>query len=113
MFIFFQKRTRMSLLQSLYDELRSKTQEFCNIVSDTGKTEINGNSNRFLDSVRKAITSRVRSHSVETNIANSVLKTRSSSSTSNSSLSSIVAGEVSQNVRNSVILYFNKVILYY
>lgn len=88
----------MSLLQSLYDELRSKTQDFCSIVGDSGKTEINGNSNRFLDSVRKAITSRVRSHSVETNIANSVMKTRSSSSTSNSSLSSILAGEISQNV---------------
>lgn len=93
-----EKRTRMSLLQSLYDELRSKTQDFCSIVGDSGKTEINGNSNRFLDSVRKAITSRVRSHSVETNIANSVMKTRSSSSTSNSSLSSIVAGEVPQNI---------------
>lgn len=96
----------MSLLQSLYDELRSKTQEFCNIVGDSGKTEINGNSNRFLDSVRKAITSRVRSHSVETNIANSVMKTRSSSSTSNSSLSSIVAGEVPQNVSKNVLFSF-------
>ncbi|GFU20600.1 rap1 GTPase-activating protein 1 [Nephila pilipes] len=93
-----EKRTRISLLQSLYDELRIKTQEFCGIVGDTGKTEINGNSNRFLDSVRKAITSRVRSHSVETNLANSVMNKRSSSSTSNSSLSSIVAGEVSQNI---------------
>lgn len=88
----------MSLLQSLFDEVRLKTQDFCSIVGDSGKTEINGNSNRFLDSVRKAITSRVRSHSVETNLANSVMKTRSSSSTSNSSLSSIVAGEVTQNV---------------
>ncbi|XP_055949538.1 rap1 GTPase-activating protein 1-like isoform X3 [Argiope bruennichi] len=93
-----EKRTRISLLQSLYDELRIKTQEFSGVVGDTGKTEINGNSNRFLDSVRKAITSRVRSHSVETNLANSVMTKRSSSSTSNSSLSSIVAGEVSQNV---------------
>ncbi|XP_035208746.1 rap1 GTPase-activating protein 1-like isoform X1 [Stegodyphus dumicola] len=93
-----EKRTRISLLQSLYDEVRLKTQDFCGIIGDSGKTEINGNSNRFLDSVRKAITSRVRSHSVETNLANSVMNKRSSSSTSNSSLSSIVAGEVSQNV---------------
>nr|XP_042895424.1 rap1 GTPase-activating protein 1 isoform X2 [Parasteatoda tepidariorum] len=93
-----EKRTRISLLQSLYDEIRIKTQEFCGVVGDSGKTEINGNSNRFLDSVRKAITSRVRSHSVETNLANSVMNKRSSASTSNSSLSSIVAGEVAQNV---------------
>ncbi|KAG8187108.1 hypothetical protein JTE90_004854 [Oedothorax gibbosus] len=96
-----EKRTRTSLLQSLYDEVRVKTQEFCGIVGDSGKAELNGNNNnssRFLDSVRKAITSRVRSSSVETNLANSVMNKRSSSSTSNSSLSSIIAGEVPQNI---------------
>ncbi|XP_067128537.1 rap1 GTPase-activating protein 1 isoform X2 [Centruroides vittatus] len=86
-------RTRASLLQSLHDNLRQKTQEFCGLILPTdSKPEINGSSTRFFDSVRKALSGRSRSQSVESNLANATPK-RSSSSTSNSSLTGTLTGE--------------------
>lgn len=87
-------RTRASLLQSLHDKLRQKTMDFCSTIlpCDSSKPEVNGTSTRFFDSVRKALSGRSRSHSVESNLAHATPK-RSSSSTSNSSLTGTLTGE--------------------
>lgn len=94
-----ESRTRSSLLQSLYEGLRDKTQEFCGPVSwssleskiqhsEAGHGslgELNGHAHhgtRFLDSVRKALSGRSRSQSVESNLASATPKRSSSSNSS-------------------------------
>ncbi|XP_076320303.1 rap1 GTPase-activating protein 1-like isoform X3 [Tachypleus tridentatus] len=78
-------RTRTSLLQSLHDGLVQKTQEFCGtgLCFENNKTDVNGTSSRFFDSVRKALTGRSRSQSIESNLSN-VTPKRSSTSVSSS-----------------------------
>lgn len=66
-------RTRSSLLQNLVDDLRDKTKYFLGIESMTfpelpirdssSKVENSGGASRFIDSVKKALISRVRSQS--------------------------------------------------
>lgn len=71
-------RTRSSLLQNLVDDLRDKTKEFlgtdshytsnvANNVSETCKTDNTNAGTRFIDTVKKALISRVRSQSVDAN----------------------------------------------
>ncbi|XP_054084092.1 rap1 GTPase-activating protein 1 isoform X2 [Zeugodacus cucurbitae] len=78
-------RTRTSLLQSLVEELKEKTRDFLGTdftngvtVSPTPETPKSENStagSRFIDTVKKALISRVRSQSVDTgNMAPSVEK---------------------------------------
>ncbi|XP_067622688.1 rap1 GTPase-activating protein 1 isoform X2 [Eurosta solidaginis] len=78
-------RTRTSLLQSLVDELKEKTRDFLGTeytngtaVSPTPETPKSDNStagSRFIDTVKKALISRVRSQSVDTgNIAPNIEK---------------------------------------
>ncbi|XP_053959716.1 rap1 GTPase-activating protein 1 isoform X2 [Anastrepha ludens] len=78
-------RTRTSLLQSLVEELKDKTRDFLGAdltngttVSPTPETPKSENStagSRFIDTVKKALISRVRSQSVDTcNMAPSVEK---------------------------------------
>ncbi|XP_064461034.1 rap1 GTPase-activating protein 2-like isoform X2 [Ornithodoros turicata] len=85
-------RTRSSLLQTLHDQLSSKTQDFLTSRSTPcegmDKSEQNG-SPGFLDGFfRKALSVKIRSQSIESNLAK-----RSSSSASNSSLTNTVIGE--------------------
>nr|CAD7444326.1 unnamed protein product [Timema bartmani] len=68
-------RTRTSLLQSLVDELRDKSREFLGgsdspSAPDTPKSDGGGAGSRFIDTVRKALTARVRSQSVDNNLIN-------------------------------------------
>ncbi|KAL0275628.1 UNVERIFIED_CONTAM: hypothetical protein PYX00_003426 [Menopon gallinae] len=59
-------RTRTSLLQSLAEELRDKSREFLGgegLHTDVGKTENGHAGSRFIDTVRKALTAKVRSQS--------------------------------------------------
>ncbi|KAM7310878.1 rap1 GTPase-activating protein 1 isoform X2 [Ixodes scapularis] len=104
-------RTRCSLLQTLHDQLQAKTQEFSgavNFVTDDGLMvgldaacgvgeQQNGSASAtttaagasFLDGFfRKALSVKIRSQSVESNLAK-----RSSSSASSSSLTNTVIGE--------------------
>ncbi|XP_054716776.1 rap1 GTPase-activating protein 1-like [Uloborus diversus] len=95
-----EKRTRMSLLQSLYDEARLKTQNFSGVSCDGGAvkvSEMNGNGGRFLDSVRKAITGRARSLSVEANLAACAANKRSSSGIVNGGIAPAEPDVVSMN----------------
>lgn len=71
-------RTRTSLLQNLVEELKEKTRDFlgadlgslaCGATSPTPETPKSDSSNagsRFIDTVKKALISRVRSQSVDT-----------------------------------------------
>ncbi|XP_037566350.1 rap1 GTPase-activating protein 1-like isoform X1 [Dermacentor silvarum] len=94
-------RTRSSLLQNLHDQLLGKTQEFSGSASFVAGDELdegaatNGGSTAvasgasFLDGFfRKALSVKIRSQSVESNLAK-----RSSSSASSSSLTNTVIGE--------------------
>lgn len=78
-------RTRSSLLQNLVDDLKEKTKEFlgtdvqCNAnivnnVTDTCKTDITNAGTRFIDTVKKALISRVRSQSVDASNASNIDK---------------------------------------
>ncbi|XP_055302880.1 rap1 GTPase-activating protein 1 isoform X7 [Sitodiplosis mosellana] len=72
-------RTRTSLLQNLVDELKEKTRDFlgANVGSggatspapDTPKSDSSNAGSRFIDTVKKALISRVRSQSVDANVA--------------------------------------------
>lgn len=74
----FQLRTRSSLLQSLVDELQDKSQSFVGGTSatassapDTPKSEGSGGAgSRFIDTVRKALSTKGRSQSMEQNLNN-------------------------------------------
>ncbi|KFM74994.1 Rap1 GTPase-activating protein 2, partial [Stegodyphus mimosarum] len=92
-FVSLERRTRNSLLQALYDNLLERTLDFCgfSVPSDHNKSEI-GTSSGFFDSVRKALSGRNRSHSVESNLAHAIPK-RSSSRASNSSLTGTLTGD--------------------
>lgn len=79
-------RTRSSLLQTLTDELKDKTKEFLGneILSapDTPKSETSGAGSRFIDTVRKALISRVKSQSDNVNLnQNGSLGKKNSSAT--------------------------------
>lgn len=68
-------RTRTSLLQSLTDDLREKTSEFLggngNIIPGTPKSD-SGPGSRFIDTVKKAWSARVKSsQSIDNNLSNS------------------------------------------
>lgn len=70
-------RTRTSLLQSLVDELQDKSQSFVGGTStsastpDTPKSEGGGGAgSRFIDTVRKALSTKGRSQSMEQNLNN-------------------------------------------
>lgn len=76
-------RTRSSLLQNLVDDLKDKTKEFLGIdfhyntsnivnnVPETCKTDNTNVGTRFIDTVKKALISRVRSQSVDaSNVSN-------------------------------------------
>ncbi|XP_034257132.1 rap1 GTPase-activating protein 1 isoform X3 [Thrips palmi] len=71
-------RTRSSLLQSLVDELQDKSQSFVGGTSgstsstpDTPKSEGSGGAgSRFIDTVRKALSTKGRSQSIEQNLNN-------------------------------------------
>lgn len=67
-------RTRSSLLQTLTDELKEKTKEFLGqegiSAPDTPKSESSGAGSRFIDTVRKALISRVKSQSDNVNLQN-------------------------------------------
>lgn len=81
-------RTRSSLLQSLTDELKDKTKDFLGAdtnpsAPDTPKSESGGPGSRFIDTVRKALIARVRSQSVDNNLANANGHDRISSKKSN------------------------------
>lgn len=66
-------RTRSSLLQNLVDDLRDKTRDFLGVdmqvppespaKENNSKTESSGGASRFIDTVKKALISRVRSQS--------------------------------------------------
>uniref|UniRef100_T1JHZ5 Rap-GAP domain-containing protein n=1 Tax=Strigamia maritima TaxID=126957 RepID=T1JHZ5_STRMM len=79
-------RTRAALLTSLVEELKQKTRDFCGGVagqssSDGSKSESTGSS-RFLETVRKALTSRVPpKRSLSNNNNSPVLETASSNRT--------------------------------
>jgi RAP1 GTPase activating protein 1 len=71
-----EQRTRSSLLQNLVEELKEKTRDFLGAdvtgvptspVPDSQKAEGGNAGSRFIDTVRKALISRVRSQSVDTN----------------------------------------------
>lgn len=69
-----QYRTRTSLLQTLADELKTKTQEFLGgngnvVVPGTPKSD-SGPGSRFIDTVKKAIGARVKSSQSDNNIVN-------------------------------------------
>ncbi|XP_054709385.1 rap1 GTPase-activating protein 1-like [Uloborus diversus] len=93
-FASLERRTRDSLLQALHDNLLERTLDFCgfSIPSENNKSEIIGTSSGFFDSVRKALSGRNRSHSVESNLAHNTPK-RSSSRASNSSLTGTITGD--------------------
>ncbi|KAF8790816.1 Rap1 GTPase-activating protein 1 like protein [Argiope bruennichi] len=93
-FASLERRTRNSLLQALHDTLFERTIDFCgfSVPSSNNKSEIMGTSSGFFDSVRKALSGRNRSHSVESNIAHATPK-RSSSRASNSSLTGTLTGD--------------------
>lgn len=68
-------RTRTSLLQNLVEELKEKTRDFLGAENlagtssptpDTPKSETGNAGTRFIDTVKKALISRVRSQSVDT-----------------------------------------------
>lgn len=71
-------RTRSSLLQSLVDELQDKSQSFVggttpstSTAPDTPKSEGSGGAgSRFIDTVRKALSTKGRSQSMEQNLNN-------------------------------------------
>lgn len=76
-----EQRTRSSLLQNLVDDLKDKTREFLgtemhcstniNNVTEPCKTDNTNAGSRFIDTVKKALISRVRSQSVDaSNISN-------------------------------------------
>ncbi|GFU94246.1 transposable element Tcb2 transposase [Trichonephila clavipes] len=71
-----------------------RTIDFCgfSVPSGNNKSEIIGATSGFFDSVRKALSGRNRSHSVESNIAHTTPK-RSSSRASNSSLTGTITGD--------------------
>ncbi|GIY78704.1 rap1 GTPase-activating protein 1 [Caerostris extrusa] len=93
-FASLERRTRDSLLQALHDTLFERTIDFCGfpVPSSNNKSEIIGATSGFFDSVRKALSGRNRSHSVESNIAHTTPK-RSSSRASNSSLTGTLTGD--------------------
>ncbi|GFT00939.1 rap1 GTPase-activating protein 1 [Nephila pilipes] len=93
-FASLERRTRDSLLQALHDTLFERTIDFCgfSVPSGNNKSEIIGATSGFFDSVRKALSGRNRSHSVESNIAHTTPK-RSSSRASNSSLTGTLTGD--------------------
>lgn len=81
-------RTRSSLLQSLTDELKDKTKEFLGCdptpsAPDTPKSDSGGPGSRFIDTVKKALIARVRSQSVDNNLANANHHDRLSNKKSN------------------------------
>ncbi|GAB6031292.1 Rap1 GTPase-activating protein 2, variant 2 [Chamberlinius hualienensis] len=99
-----EQRTRASLLTSLVDELKQKVQEMNGEPSGeqtSGKSESSSGSSRFLDSVRKALSSRVRSQSMEVNASSNGNPRRSLSGNNNfnanmaSGLSSSCLNEIS------------------
>lgn len=68
-------RTRTSLLQQLTEDLKEKTQEFLggsgNLIPGTPKSD-SGPGSRFIDTVRKALSSKVKgSQSVDNNLSTS------------------------------------------
>ncbi|GBM21784.1 Rap1 GTPase-activating protein 1 [Araneus ventricosus] len=93
-FASLERRTRDSLLQALHDTLFERTIDFCgfSVPSSNNKSEMMGTTSGFFDSVRKALSGRNRSHSVESNIAHTTPK-RSSSRASNSSLTGTLTGD--------------------
>lgn len=72
-------RTRTSLLQNLVEELKEKTRDFLGAdvssggatspAPDTPKSDSSNAGSRFIDTVKKALISRVRSQSVDANVA--------------------------------------------
>lgn len=72
-------RTRTSLLQNLVEELKEKTRDFLGAdlstggatspAPDTPKSDSSNAGTRFIDTVKKALISRVRSQSVDANVA--------------------------------------------
>lgn len=76
-----------------------RTIDFCgySIPTSNNKSEAIGTTSGFFDSVRKALSGRNRSHSVESNIANTTPK-RSSSRASNGSLSGTLTGDTTPSV---------------
>lgn len=71
-------RTRTSLLQNLVEELKEKTRDFLGAdlsngptspAPDTPKSDNSNAGSRFIDTVKKALISRVRSQSVDANSA--------------------------------------------
>ena len=72
-------RTRTSLLQNLVEELKEKTRDFLGAdvssggatspAPDTPKSDSSNAGSRFIDTVKKALISRVRSQSVDVNVA--------------------------------------------
>lgn len=71
-------RTRTSLLQTLTDELKEKTMEFlggnnnCNLIMPGTPKSDSGPGSRFLDTVKKAWSARVKSsQSVDNNLGSS------------------------------------------
>lgn len=77
-------RTRASLLTSLVEELRQKTMELFgeSLVGEPLKSETSG-SMRFLDTVKKALSSRVRNQGVDGSLMNGNPRRSLSSSTNN------------------------------
>uniref|UniRef100_A0A646QE85 Rap1 GTPase-activating protein 1 n=1 Tax=Hemiscolopendra marginata TaxID=943146 RepID=A0A646QE85_9MYRI len=104
-------RTRAALLTTLVEELRQKTQGFCggaggSLSPDINKAEATGSS-RFLETVRKALTSRVRSQSMESNLSHAQPK-RSLSSNNGSSTGSPMVEMTSTGNRGSSNKILNK-----
>lgn len=74
-------RTRSSLLQNLVEELKEKTRDFLGAdlasggssspTPETPKSDGSNAGSRFIDTVKKALISRVRSQSVDANLAES------------------------------------------
>ncbi|KAL9930890.1 rap GTPase activating protein 1 isoform 3-T5 [Glossina fuscipes fuscipes] len=79
-----EQRTRTSLLQNLVDELKEKTREFLGAdlsghtpaspTPETPKSDSTNAGTRFIDTVKKALISRVRSQSVDTSNLSTVEK---------------------------------------
>lgn len=85
-----QQRTRTSLLQTLAEDLKTKTQEFLggngSIVPGTPKSD-SGPGSRFIDTVKKAISGRVKSSQSDTNLGGANGHDRLSKKTSQPTIS--------------------------
>lgn len=102
-------RTRSSLLQNLVEELKEKTRDFLGAdlvnggstspIPETPKSDGSNAGSRFIDTVKKALISRVRSQSVDVNLA------ESNQRTSFNSKKGSKEGTIAENVQVNIFIF--------